>query len=62
MQAQAYHIFRPGDSTTPLTKLVTDQFHFEGASYLLIVDYTSRFLVVCKLPSMTGQHVETSAS
>ena len=24
---------------------------------MLIVDYTSRFLVVCKLPSITGQHV-----
>ena len=32
-------------------------FHFEGASYLLVVDYTSRFMVVCKLSSMTGQHV-----
>ena len=41
----------------PWTKLATDLFHFEGASYLLIVDYTSRFLVVCKLSSMTGQHV-----
>ena len=41
----------------PWTKLATDLFHFEGASYLLIVDYTSRFLAVCKLSSMTGQHV-----
>ena len=41
----------------PCTKLATDLFHFEGASYLLIVDYTSRFLVVCKLSSMTGKHV-----
>ena len=39
------------------TKLVTDLFHFDGASYLLTVDYTSRFLVVCKLSSMTWQHV-----
>ena len=39
------------------TKLATDLFHFEGASYLSIVDNTSRFLVVCKLSSMTGQHV-----
>ena len=39
------------------TKLATDLFHFEGASYLLIVDYTSRFPVVHKLSSMTGQHV-----
>ena len=41
----------------PWTKLTTDLFHFEGASYLLIVDYTSRFLVVCKLSSVTRQHV-----
>ena len=30
----------------PWTKLATDICHFEGASYLLIVDYTSRFLAV----------------
>ena len=39
---------------------MTDIFHFEGASYLLIVEYTSRFPVVCKLSSMTGQHVVKS--
>ena len=38
------------------SRLATDIFHFEGASYLLIVDYTSRFPVVCKLSSMTGVH------
>ena len=41
----------------PWTKLATDVFHFEGVSYLLIVDYTSRFPVVCKLTLMTGQHI-----
>ena len=41
----------------PWSKLVTDIFHFEGVSYLLIVDYISRFPVVCKLTSMTGQHI-----
>ena len=41
----------------PLSKLVTNLFHFEGASYLLIVDYASRFLVISKLSSLTGQHV-----
>ena len=41
------------------TKLTTDIFQFEGASSSLIVDFTSRFSVVCKLPSMTGQHVAT---
>ena len=35
----------------------TGIFHFEGASYLLIVDYTGRIPVVHKLSSMTGQHV-----
>ena len=38
----------------PWAKLVTDIFHFEEASYWLIVDYTSRFPVVCKLSLMTG--------
>ena len=41
----------------PWSKLATDIFHFEGTSYLLIVDYTSRFLVVCKVSLMTGLHV-----
>ena len=41
----------------PLSKLATDIFHFEGASYLLIVDYTSRFPIVCEHTSMTGVHV-----
>ena len=41
------------------SKLVTNIFHFEGASYLLIVAYTSRFPVVHKLSSMTGQYVTT---
>ena len=41
----------------PLSKWVTDIFHFAGASYLLIVDYTCRFPVVHNLSSMTGQHV-----
>ena len=41
----------------PWTKLATDIFHFKGASYLLLVDYTSRFPVVCKLSSMTVVHV-----
>ena len=41
----------------PWTKLATDVFHFEGSSYLLILDNTSRYPVVCKLTSVTGQHV-----
>ena len=41
----------------PWTKLATNLFHFEGESYLLLVDYTSHFPMVCKLRSMTGQHI-----
>ena len=41
----------------PWTKLATDLFHFEGQSYLLIVDYTSRFPIVRKLTSMTAHHI-----
>ena len=43
----------------PWTKLAIDIFHFEEASYLLIVGYTSRFPVVHKLTSRTGQHITT---
>ena len=41
----------------PWAQLATDIFHFEGDSYLLLVDYTSHFLIVYKLNSMTAQHV-----
>ena len=41
----------------PWSKIATDIFPFEGAAYLLIVDYTSRFPIVHKLTSMTGKHV-----
>ena len=41
----------------PWTKVATDMFYFNGDSYLLIVDYTSRFPVVRKLKSTTAQHV-----
>ena len=39
------------------TKLATDIFHFEADSYLLLVDYTSRYPIIHKLTSMTAQHV-----
>ena len=39
------------------TKLATNIFHFEGDSYLLLVDYTGRYPIICKLTSMTAQHV-----
>ena len=41
----------------PWTKVTTDIFYFDGDSYLLIVDYTSRFPVVRKLKSITAQHI-----
>ena len=41
----------------PWMKLATDIFHFEGQSYLLIVDYTSQFPIVRRLTSMTAQHI-----
>ena len=41
----------------PWTKVMTDIFHFKNNSYLLIVYYTSRFPVVCKLASITVQQV-----
>ena len=41
----------------PWSKLTVNIFLFEGTSYLLIVDCTSRFTVIPKLSSMTGQHV-----
>ena len=42
---------------TPWMKLATDLFHFEGQSYLLIVDYTSRFPIVRRLTSMMAHHI-----
>ena len=39
----------------PWSKLASDIFHFEGDSYLLIVDYTSQFPIIRKLHSMTGK-------
>ena len=39
------------------TKLATDLFHFEEDSYLVLIDYTSCFPIVCKLKSMTAQHI-----
>ena len=41
----------------PWTKIATDLFHFKGNSYLLLVDYTSRFPIMRKLMSMTPQHI-----
>ena len=41
----------------PWSKLASDIFHFEGDSYLLITDYTSRFLIIRKLSSMMGKAI-----
>ena len=41
----------------PWMKVDTDIFHFENQSYLLLVDYTSRFPIVCKLTSTMAQPV-----
>ena len=41
----------------PRTKFAMDIFHFEVDSYLLPVDYTSRYPIIHKLTSMTAQHV-----
>ena len=36
-------------------KVATNIFHFENESYLLMVNYTSRFPIVCKLTSTIAQ-------
>ena len=41
----------------PWSKVATDIFSFESKSYLLTVDYTSRFPIVRELKSMSAQHI-----
>ena len=41
----------------PCTKLAMDIFTFDNENYLLVVDYTSKFPVIHKLPSMTARVV-----
>ena len=41
----------------PWMKVATNIFHFENESYLLLVDYTSRFPIVTKLTSTMAQQV-----
>ena len=62
VQAAIQYVPRSGDTLHPWTKLATNIFDFEGASYLLIVDYTRRFPVVHNLSSMTEKHVSNHAS
>ena len=49
-------------SAVPWKKLASDICHFQNDSYLLIVDFTSRFPIVCKLTSMTAKHVASHFS
>ena len=66
--SQAKHKLKPTPSlgqeipAVPWTKLASDIFHFQNDSYLLIVDFTSRFPIVCKLKSMTAKHVASHFS
>ena len=39
------------------TKIATDIFHYKGDSHLLLIDYTCRYPIICKLTSMTAQHI-----
>ena len=41
----------------PWSKVATDIFHYESCSYLLVVDYTSRFPIVRVVKSMSAQHI-----
>ena len=41
----------------PWSKVATDIFHYESKSYLLVVDYTSQFLIVREIRSMSDQHI-----
>ena len=41
----------------PWSKVATDIFHYESHSYLLVVDYTSRFPIVRGVKSMSAQHI-----
>ena len=43
--------------SVPWSKVATDIFIFKSKSYLLVVDYTSRFPIVRELKSMSAQHV-----
>ena len=43
--------------SVPWSKVTTDIFHFESKSYLLVVNYTSRFPIVREIKSMSAQHM-----
>ena len=39
------------------SKVATDIFHYKSKSYLLVVNYTSRFPIVREIRSMSAQHI-----
>ena len=43
--------------SVPWSKVATDIFHFESRSFLLVVNYTSRFPIVREIKSMSAQHI-----
>ena len=43
--------------SVPWSKVTTDIFHFKSKSYLLVMDYTSRFPIVRELKFMSAQHI-----
>ena len=43
--------------SVPWSKAAPDIFHFKLKSYLLVVDYTNRFLIVRELKLMSAQHI-----
>ena len=45
--------------SVPWSKVATDIFHFKSQSYLLVVNYTSRFPIVREIKSMSAQHSRT---
>ena len=48
-----------GDEVPPVpwSKVAIDIFHYESHSYLLMVDYTSRFPIVREVKLMSAQHI-----
>ena len=47
----------PEVPVTPWTKLATDISIFDNSNQLLVVDYTSKFHIICRLPSITARTV-----
>ena len=45
-----------------IIKLASDVFHFNGSDYLLIVDYMSKFLIICQLSQTSKAVVEQMKS